>query len=257
MKIIKHCLSDQDRVQILPLGDLHIGDKNCDKALIRSQIDYILNTPGCYTILLGDLIDNATTFSIGDTYEEELSPMDQLKVVEELFRPLADAGKILAVLEGNHEERTTRQTGLRMMQLFTMQLGLPEEIYADTSAVIFIKFGSAKRGWRYAYSIYCNHGSGGGRKPGGKINRLSDYSLIGDFDLFLTGHTHFPAVFKQSFYRPRTNTGTVELVEKVFVNIASSLKHGGYGDRQGFTPASNSYPIITLYGHCRKVDVQI
>lgn len=38
------------------------------------------------------------------------------------------------------------------------------------------------------------------------------------------------------------------MVEKLFINTAAYLNYGGYGDKQGFKPASKSTPILYLAG---------
>lgn len=36
----------------------------------------------------------------------------------------------------------------------------------------------------------------------------------------------------------------VEQVERLFVNVASALNYGGYGEKQGYKPSSKEYPMI-------------
>jgi hypothetical protein len=92
------------------------------------------------------------------------------------------------------------------------------------------------------------HGSGGGRKEGGKINRLADLASIVDADIYIHAHTHLPLVFRESFFRVSSANSSVAQVDKLFVNTAAALKYGGYGDKQGFKPASTTAPVIYLSG---------
>jgi hypothetical protein len=92
------------------------------------------------------------------------------------------------------------------------------------------------------------HGSGGGRREGGKINRLADLASIVDADIYIHAHTHLPVIFKEAFYRVSGSNSSVALVDKMFVNTAATLNYGGYGDRQGFKPASKRNPVIYLDG---------
>ena len=71
------------------------------------------------------------------------------------------------------------------------QLGMPEK-YSPTTALLFIRFG--KNGNRtphrpWLYTAYVTHGSGGGRKEGGKVNRLADLASIVDADIYIHAHT--------------------------------------------------------------------
>lgn len=249
MKAIRCDLPYADVIELHPLADLHIGDMCSDYKLIMERLEHIKNTPNAYCILGGDLMDTAIASSIGDTYGANLQPMEQLKQCVKIFEPLKD--KILAVLPGNHENRVYKADGIDLTALMCSQLGVAEK-YSATTAVLFIRFGKgAAQGHkdrRQLYTVYATHGSGGGRKEGGKVNRLADLSSIVDCDIYIHGHTHLPLVFKESFMRTSRTTSTVEPVEKLFVNTAAWLNYGGYGDKAGFKPASKRSPVIYLDG---------
>ena len=261
MRCIKCDLPYADKIEIHVMADLHISDAHCDYKSILDRIEYIKNTPNAYVILGGDLMDTAIASSVGDTYGATLSPMDQLKECVKLFKPLADDGKIIVVVPGNHENRVMRQDGIDITQLMCSQLGLQDK-YSPTSALLFVRFGKARgkgngHGRRQWYTIYVTHGSGGGRKEGGKINRLADLASIVDADVYVMGHTHMPAVLKEGFYRASGSNSSVAYVEKLFCNTCSSLSYGGYGDAQGFKPAAKSPPVIYLDGHKRDMKAML
>ena len=144
MKIIKIDLSqDISQLEIHTFADEHIGDEHCDMKRLLDRIEYVKNKPNAYCILNGDIIDNATKTSIGDTYTQELNPMEQLQRAVELFEPLKD--KILCITHGNHENRTYRKEGINLSSLLARQLGLFDR-YSPTSAVLFIRFGKRSNG---------------------------------------------------------------------------------------------------------------
>lgn len=248
MKAIRCDLPYAEQIEIHPMADLHIGDSMSDYKLIMERIDHIKNTPNAYCILDGDLMDTAVCTSIGDTYGANLQPMEQLRHCVKIFEPIKD--KILAVLPGNHENRVYKTDGLDITEIMCSQLGIPEK-YSPTTALLFIRFGKAshsRHGRPQLYTAYVTHGSGGGRKEGGKVNRLADLASIVDADIYIHAHTHLPLVFKESFFRVSGSNSSVALVDKLFVNTAASLNYGGYGDKQGFKPASKSSPIIYIDG---------
>lgn len=252
MKAIRCDLTDFEQIEIHPMSDLHIGDSMCDFKLIQERIEHIKSTPNAYCILDGDLMDTAICSSIGDTYGANLQPMEQLKLCVKIFEPIKE--KILAVLPGNHENRVYKSDGLDMTELMCAQLGIPEK-YSPTTALLFIRFGRQKQNHNRPlfYTAYVTHGSGGGRKEGGKINRLADLACIVDSDLYIMGHTHLPVIMKESFYRVSGSNSSVSLVDKLFVNTAAALNYGGYGDKAGFKPASKSTPVIYLSGRQRSM----
>ena len=248
MKAIKCDLPYADTIEIHPMADLHIGDSQCDYKLIQERIEYIKNTPNCYCILDGDLMDTAIASSIGDTYAANLQPMEQLKHCVKIFEPIKD--KILCVLSGNHENRVYKSDGLDITEMMCCQLGIADR-YSPTTSLLFVRFGKNKKDRRQLYTIYCTHGSGGGRREGGKVNRLADLASIVDADIYLHAHTHLPLIFKEAFFRVSGSNSSVALVDKLFVNTSAMLSYGGYGDKAGFKPASKSSPVIYLDGHKR------
>ena len=256
MKPIKITLPDTlESIELHIFADEHIGDEHCDLPRLRERIKYVAEKENAYCVLNGDIIDNATKTSIGDTYAQEFNPMEQLKVSVELFAPLKD--KILAITHGNHEARTYRKEGIDLSYLLASQLGLSDR-YTPTSALLFLRFGKQSAGRKetngsgkvrmMCYTIYLLHGSGGGRKEGAKAIRLADMASVIDSDIYIHSHTHLPMIMKQGFYRIDVRNSTVEFVNKLFVNTAANLNYGGYGEAQEFKPASKDTPIIRLNG---------
>lgn len=245
MKPIRCDLPFAEQIEVHPLADLHIGDACCDFKLIMERIEHIKNTPNAYCILDGDLMDTAIASSIGDTYGANLQPMEQLKQCVKIFEPIKD--KILAVLPGNHENRVYKSDGLDLTAIMCGQLGIPEK-YSPTTALLFIRFGKSFKNRPQLYTAYVTHGTGGGRKEGGKVNRLADLACIVDADLYISGHVHLPLIMKESFFRVSGSNSSVAPVDKLFVNTAAFLNYGGYGDKAGFKPASKCTPVIYLDG---------
>ena len=256
MKVIKIDLpAEHSSIEIHTFADEHIGDEQCDMKRLLERIEYVKNTPNAYCIMNGDILDNATKTSIGDTYTQTYSPMEQLQRAVELFAPIKD--KILCVTHGNHENRTYKKEGINLSSLIANQLNL-EDRYTPTSAVLFIRVSANSRGQhetngsgklrKICYTLYVLHGSGGGRKEGAKAIRLADMASIIDTDIYIHSHTHLPMIMKQGYHRIDPRNSTVAHVDKLFVNTAANLKYGGYGEAAEFKPSSMETPVIYLSG---------
>lgn len=249
MKPIKVDLSENlTSVDVVPVADYHWADPNSDHDKIMADIAYIRDNENAYCILNGDLMDCAIASSIGDTYGAALSPMDELKVCVDLFKPIAH--KILCVVPGNHEARHYRTNGIDITALMCQQLGI-EDRYSPTTALVFLRFGklnSNQHNRKAAYTIYVSHGNGGGRKEAGKIQRLVDLSTIVDADIYLCGHTHLPAMLKDGFARPNLGNSSITYGTRLYVNTSAKLDYGGYGDTQGLKVPCTDTPIIHLSG---------
>jgi len=272
MKTIKADLGSHfDKIEIVPISDSHIGDDYNEKSL-RTTIEYIRVTPNAYTILNGDLINNALKTSVSDIYSAIMQPEAQIEKLIELFTPIKD--KILAVLGGNHEARTYKLTGMDVIKNFCYRLGIVDK-YSTGNFMLFISFGlpfetrpnrrytfslysthGASGGKlvnrRYTFSLYSTHGASGGKLVGSKMNALERLSGIVDADIYLHSHTHTPATFKLDYFRSNSRTKTVSQVTKLFVNTNAWLNFGGYGETMGFKPSTVTAVKINLIGSKQK-----
>jgi predicted phosphodiesterase len=265
MKTIKLDLPRElSSIELHVFADEHLGDEHCDVKRLMQRIEYVKDTPNAYCILNGDILDNATKTSIGDTYMQEFNPMEQLQKAIEIFEPIKD--KIFCITHGNHENRTYKKEGINLSYLIAKQLGL-ENRYTPTSAVLFVRFGEYARGLKESngsgkvrklyYTIYVLHGSGGGRKEGAKAIRLADMASIIDTDIYIHSHTHLPMIMKQAFHRIDSKNSTVAIVNKLFVNTAANLDYGGYGEAQAFKPSSKDTPIIYIDGRKKSYEARL
>lgn len=250
MRFIKADLSESIKnVEIHTIADLHLGDRHTDFNLITERLNYIKEKENCYMLINGDLMNNATKTSVSDSYAEDIPPMEQIQQTVKLLEPIKD--RILCLNSGNHEKRTYQKEGIDLMEIVAMQLGLIDR-YSKAASLIFLRFGQNNKGRRILYTIFANHGSGGGRKEGAKAIRLADMASIVDADIYVHSHTHLPMVMKQGFYRIDEQNSSCHVVNKLFVNSGATLNYGGYGEVFEFKPASKDNPIIHLDGRNKR-----
>ena len=260
MKVIKVDLPETINVlELHTFADEHVGDKHCDMKRLKQRIDYVEKTPNAYCILNGDIMDYASRSSIGDIETRELNIMEQINKAVELFTPIKH--KIVAITNGNHENRGYRKEGFDVSAVIARELGLTD-VYARTAAFIFLRFGTpiqkhGNKKPRQQYTVYVKHGSGGGRKEGAKAIRLADMAAICDADVYIHSHTHLPMTFKEDFYRVDSRHHAVIPVTKLFVNTASNLDYGGYGEAEEYKPNSKDTPIIYLSGSRRELNATL
>jgi predicted phosphodiesterase len=250
LRAIKADLSEGlQEIEVMLFADWHWADPQSNHENIKKDLAYVAEHDNCFCVLNGDLMNCAIKSSVSDTYAETLSPMEELRICTELFSPIKD--KILCVTPGNHEMRHYKTNGIDITQLMCRQLGI-EERYSPATALLFIRFGRDSGPNRHhrkvLYTMYVSHGNGGGRKEGGKVQRLVDLSTIVDADIYVCGHTHLPAMLKDSFARPSPGNSSVAFGTRLFVNTSSKLNYGGYGEIMGFKASCQDSPIIHLSG---------
>lgn len=257
MKVINVSLGKNIKeLRIIPISDVHIGDKLANLKLLKSVIEEIKTCKNSYTIINGDMCNTALKSSKSDVYSDDLTPMEQLTKVVELLEPIKD--KILVLGTGNHEDRITKETSIDIMHLAAKQLGI-EDRYTNGWWYLFLRFGEKVDGRKapMCYQITGYHGSGGGRKTGGKANRLEEMSQVVIADLYLMGHTHKPLSTKSCIYLPDYANNTIHKKEMHYLMTNSFLEYGGYGEKYGFTPTSNTPTEAVLDGERRKIKVII
>lgn len=239
------------------IADYHYASPASNHDLIKQDVEYIKSRDDVYCVLAGDLMECALKSSLGDVYTS-LSPMEELTAISELLSPISH--KVVGCVGGNHEARHYKTNGVDMTRLMARQLGF-ESKYSEDAEVIFLRFGadddSSHRHRPMLYTIYLNHGFGGGRKEGGKLQRLADCADIADCDIYIVGHTHLPAALKTNFIRPVPTTSSLLYGTHLFVNAAAKLGYGGYGASGGYKPPCLETPKIILSGTKKHMEAVI
>ncbi|AOQ24693.1 hypothetical protein MTAT_20380 [Moorella thermoacetica] len=223
-------------VRLIPLGDIHLGLKSSRLDVFKRFLDYLLAND-CYTICLGDQVENATRTSVGlGMYEEDFHLQDQLDAMALLLEPVAKAGKLLGIHEGNHEHRAAVAAGLHPMRILADRLQVPYLGYQG-----YHKFIVGKE----IYHVFTAHNRGGGRTVAGKIKAAEDADQIAFCDVYITGHSHIiDHHYKPIFYiDDATNTLCCRL--RHYVICGSFLSYwGSYAEMQLLPPAAIGAPEI-------------
>jgi hypothetical protein len=251
MRYLAHDLGDLESAYIIPFSDLHIGDPLFDEKKFLGYRDWVLKQPNAFVTVNGDIINAALPDSVSDSMEEAFNPKEQVKRAREIFRPLFEANRVLCWNDGNHEYRIRRRTALDVGEMICEKFDA-EHLYTQDGAVLKLTLGKGENGKRICYVAYITHGTGGGKRPGGKVNTVQDLQRVVVADIYVEGHVHMPAVFTQSIFVPDLYNNQVREVKQTFVCGGSFLRWGGYSERKGYSPARTGCPRIRLEGRGRK-----
>jgi UDP-2,3-diacylglucosamine pyrophosphatase LpxH len=248
-KIIVHDLSsDFETLEIYPLVDLHIGDKKTDIPLFHKFIAHILDKPNRFITIQGDLMNNATKSSVSNVYEETMNPQEQKKWLIHELKCIKN--RILCVVPGNHEQRSTKDVDNHPLEDLAIALDI-EHLYRPDGAFLKISFGKnhGKNAKKTAYTLCCVHGSGGGSKPGAAANRIEDflYSLEG-VDILVMGHVHKKIAGRPAKTVVDPHNNYVTQRDVLWVIAAPWQEYGGYAFRKMLRPSPKGKTPIILYG---------
>lgn len=246
-------LTNHDEIRLLPLGDFHVGSPYFLEGKLKKIVRYIQEHENIYTVLLGDLVDNSIKNSIGNVYESELTPQEQLEYLMEVLKPIQK--KILGIVSGNHEKRTLRTTGLDILAILASFFNC---FYDRNLLVLDLNVGNkaatSKR--RVNYVVEVVHGFGGGRTPGGKLNNAFKFAnLVANADIVLTGHVHMPLSGENTVLLVDKRNKTLITHKQEVLTVSSLLGWEDYAQEKALKPPSHSIYEIILNGFEKNIDI--
>lgn len=249
--ITKH-VNTQGQVKVYAVGDLHAGAIQANLKGWEKFNQIILDDPKAYVIFLGDLMNNATKSSVSNPYEDIMRPRDQKIYLKEHLMDLAKADRILAILPGNHENRSLKDADDSPLYDVAAKLDL-EDIYRDNLAVVKLTVGTCKPN---AYAILATHGSGGGKLTGSTVNNYERFAATWDgIDIFCFGHSHKPFITKPAKSVFDTTHNYVSQRNTVVMCVPSWLAYSGYPVRNLMGPAHQAdpdQPMVALFSGKQK-----
>lgn len=234
-------------ITIVPLADAHYGSQEFNEVRWHKTIKRIYDDPHCFTILVGDLIDNGLKNSMTNIFEATCSPRKQKEWLADELKCLAEAGKILGAVGGNHERRSSREADSDPMFDVMIRLGI-EDVYRSDICFMSIRFvNDVNDRQAQTFSFAITHGAGGGQYIGSSANRVQNFAqAIEGIDCIVTGHTHKPVSFpvKKIVYDAHNMVVTTR---QFYVAVASSfLDYGGYPVQKLMPPAADTMTEIVL-----------
>ena len=244
--------SARGTISLYAVGDTHLDLKTSDHDRLAAYVAHIARDPQAVAVFVGDLLDGRVPgrkhFDADAVRLDFLSNLKSyvnhgLEVAESLFRPLIRARVPLVCVSGNHDDYL-EEIGLTAE--FVRRLGGSAR-YLGGEGFIRVNATSKKRrqtAQTYTIKIHATHGSGGGKKPGSKINNMQATFEWVDADVVIAGHVHDGSIRVIPSYSVQEK-GNLALVTKprVMYRAPSFVKRGmqgvvTYAGRKGY-PSSD------------------
>lgn len=252
MKVIKRDLGkDIKQLKIIPISDVHIGDKTANLKAFKETIEKIKNEPNTYTILNGDLCNVALKNSKSDVYSDELTPMEQVIQVINFLEPIKD--KILVMSNGNHEDRITKDTSIDVLYLVAKQLQI-EQVYSPSWWYLYLSFGESNKKRPMLYTLTGYHGSGSSQTTGAKANKVKKMSQVVLADVYIMSHVHEPINTKGIIYIPDYQHKSI-VKKEMYYSISNAYVEyeGSYAEKMGLVPSNTGLNEIELNGKKKEI----
>lgn len=223
--------------EVMFIGDIHFGSPQCDVEKFKSMLDYCgkTKTP---IYLMGDLVEMATRDSVGSgIYEQEFIGEDQVEQMIGILKPLAQKKLLLGFLNGNHEDRIYKATGVNISKGMCRELGIP---YLGDACWNSLKVGDQN------YSLYLLHGRTGARYDGTALLALERISVSFHCDIVAMGHAH--KTISSIVQMQTIKHGQVVEHKKHLIITGSYLKYdGSYAQTAGLPISKLGSPKVKFF----------
>ena len=242
-QIIQSKFDELDHLNIYPLGDVHLGSKECDMELLKRWVEMVKADDNGAVVILGDIMNMGLKNSKSNVYEEVLTPLQQKEICYELLSPIAD--KIIAGCSGNHEYRTVKEVGTNPLYDVFCRMRI-EDRYRENAC--FIKLTVGKQGKNpNTYGVVLTHGSSKNK------DEKWTYSVDG-CDCFISGHTHLGTHQPMGKIKMDLTHNKVKRVGYQNIVVLPFQSYGGYAVRNKYMPNSlGQFQRITFDGNSKRV----
>lgn len=231
MKLIERTIIVPERngeVEIYPIGDTHIGARNCAESMLKKTKKSVAEKRNAYWIGGGDYFESIKPSDVkrfdmtvlpdwmfeGDAQTVRARMKDILQQQVDRFTDIMDCIKTrcLGLIEGNHEFSIMKFHNQDVMTQLCNKLGAE---YLTDEALIRLKF--KHKDLSRVVFLYIQHGHGGGRAAGSEPNHLDQLAKEWEAaDIVLRGHSHTPCISppKPVLYVPASGVLPNELLCK-------------------------------------------
>lgn len=247
---------DEEACFVLPIGDLHIGDRAFakeGKRKLLSNLEWACNEAKhpVRIILMGDIFNIAGRSSKTNPFE---SNPNEVFEAEELFEPVASL--IDGAIRGNHENRVVNEFGYDPLQLLCRHLGIR---YMGTSGIYRYQVGKRPDSESYwqTYHLAVHHSTGGGGSAGNALNQAVKLeSIYTGCDGYLIGHNHQLFNNVQERYYPSASGIKARKVH--YIGCGSYLAYpDSYAEGGMMKPGKMGSPRLRLDGRRERHDLHV
>lgn len=240
-------MSQHSQVMLLVLNDIHVGSPGCNIDKVIRYLKEVRNLPNCYIILNGDLMNNANNLGKSSPLENDLSPMNEQKVIHTLLSDPIIKEKIICSTSGNHESGArAKDSGLDSLVTPMATLDILD-IYARYMAQVVIRLKCPYTASGYTdFKVLVRHGSGMGGQAGKVIeNMFNICKKFGNYDMVVQGHTH-KNIYASEDYVVQNDKYSCIKKSVTPINIPALEEASQYAMEAAYPPPNTDNSIICV-----------
>lgn len=236
-------------IEIYPVHDMHYGSMQFDLHKWNQLHDLIMEKPNRYVIWVGDLMEFSIPFNKhSDVLTQMYTPHEQKQYITALFKEMGD--RTIAVLDGNHEQRSFKMTGQMALYDCCAVAGI-ESKYRTAYAVMDIGVGEGSHRMKDRQLRYVGFATHKAKN----LKSFGSSDALEGFDFFLSGHDHEATDHPRGKLVYDVHRRIVSFKSVECVNCGSFLTYGGYGALSGFRPKSDKlYKLVLHSGQDKDIE---
>ena len=248
-----------ESVRLVLFSDTHDGSRYFSRNHFKKFLASSMDHPNAYLIGLGDQLDclvpsDIKRFQISAIEEKFLMGSDPDSIVDVQAKDFVGLitpyqGRLLGLVQGNHEEALAKRHGTSIHQHICNQLDCEN---LGHSFLLLLKLQDQNNHVR-SVTIFGHHGfGGGGRTEGGSITKYSRFVHYYEADIYATAHDH--DCWTKKIARIGVNQkGKVIHRDLILCNTGSFMKTLSEGttpswaETRGFPPRNLGGIVLDLY----------
>jgi hypothetical protein len=252
--------SDLTYIDLHCVSDIHRGNHLFNEKAWYAMLERVSADAHARLVINGDGTEMALKSSkYGETYAT-MRPKEERQVLTKELSLVRD--RILMITSGNHDARPEKDSDENPMERIASDLDLAK-VYEPIGGVLQVAFGKrhGEASRKTVYQFYVTHGAGGGRRPGGKINRMQEMAwVVEGVDGYIQGHAHSLMSYIEERFIADPRNRMCRPRPVAYVISGSFVKYGGYAQVGSFTPNANAMPILRLgqegsHDECKPMEV--
>jgi hypothetical protein len=183
-------IPDYRPILLVLLSDIHLGNKHCDYINAKADAELVRDTPGVYSMCLGDVADLWITPKLAHIQREQPIPLSDEYALLESWLDIMDH-KLLCMVSGNHDLRAYNMAGIDVVQKALKNIPV---LYDQHEIRFTLKLGDAAWRWklRHSFERKSQYNPSHGIEFDAKFQD-------GTFDFAVEGHRHNATMFRE-FY---------------------------------------------------------
>jgi hypothetical protein len=247
--------SNQDYNYILPVGDIHDGHVACDWAGIQYIFPWIYNTEEAYVVGMGDYCESSIMNSPG-LFDQTEFVDKQFDDIVDLFAPIAEQGRLIGLLEGNHERRIRKIAGFDITKKLCTEL---KTKYLGVGAFCLFNVRHNTSRTYEQYKGYFTHGESMAQYAHTKMQACIRLQQVAEAEFYCMGHVHSLLHQKVERFVMDENSGEVVKRPTHFILTGCYLKYlNTYAHQKNLAPSGDTgSPKIKLHNMKHVISVSL